>query len=58
MEKNNQKSISHRARARARETKKDVVAVYMIGRQILLMTSQVIHIYRNDYSGVETMIFI
>ena len=46
-------------RARARETKKkDVVAVHMIGRQIPLMTSQVIHICRNDYSDVETMIFI
>ena len=38
--------------------KKDVVAVHMIGRQIPLMTSQVIHICRNDYSDVETMIFI
>ena len=57
MGKINQK-ISHRVRARARETKKDVVAVHMIGRLILLMTSQVIHICRNDYSDVETMIFI
>ena len=30
----------------------------MIGRQIPLMTSQVIHICRNDYSDVETMIGI
>ena len=41
-------------RARARETKKVVVAVHMIGRQIYLITSQVIHICRNDYSDVET----
>ena len=50
--------ISHRVRARARETKKDVVAVHMIGRQIHFMTSQVIHIGQNDYSDVENMIFI
>ena len=30
----------------------------MIGRQIPLMTSQAIHVCRNDYSDVETMIFI
>ena len=55
MEKINQKS--HRVRARARETKKDIVAVHMIGRQIL-MTSQIIHICQNDYSDAETMILI
>ena len=57
MEKISQKSPI-RVRARARETKKDVVAVHMIGRQIPLMTSQIIHICRNDYSDVENMIFI
>ena len=35
-----------------------LVAVRMIGRQIPLMTSQVIHICPNDYSDVKTMIFI
>ena len=43
MENINQKSL--RVRARARETKKDVVAVHMIGRQILLMTSQIFILY-------------
>ena len=38
--------------------KKDVVAVRMIGRQIPLVTSQVIHICPSDYSDVKTMIFI
>ena len=57
MEKINQKSLIGSELERG-ETKKDVVAVHMIGRQILLMTSQIIHICRNDYSDVETMIFI
>ena len=57
MEKINQKSLIGSELERVKQ-KKDVVAVHMIGRQILLMTSQIIHICRNDYSDVETMIFI
>ena len=57
MEKFNQKSPIGPELERVKQ-KKDVVAVHMIGRQILLMTSEVIHICRNDYSDVETMIFI
>ena len=37
---------------------KNVVVVHMIGRQIPLMTSQIIHICTNDYSDVKTMVFI
>ena len=58
MEKINQKSLIGSELERVKQKKKDVVAVHMIGRQILLMTSQIIHICRNDYSDVETMIFI
>ena len=57
MEKINQKSLIGSELERVKQ-KKDVVAGHMIGRQILLMTSQIIHICRNDYSDVETMIFI
>ena len=57
MEKINQKSLIGSELERVKQ-KKDVVAVHMIGRQILLMTSQIIHICRNAYSDVETMIFI
>ena len=57
MEKINQKSLIGSELERVKQ-KKDVVTVHMIGRQILLMTSQIIHICRNDYSDVETMIFI
>ena len=57
MENINQKSLIGSELERVKP-KKDVVAVHMIGRQILLMTSQIIHICRNDYSDVETMIFI
>ena len=57
MEKINQKSLIG-SELECVKQKKNVVAVHMIGRQILLMTSQIIHICRNDYSDVETMIFI
>ena len=57
MEKINQKSLIGSELERVKQ-KKDIVAVHMIGRQILLMTPQIIHICRNDYSDAETMIFI
>ena len=57
MEKINQKSLIGSELERVKQ-KKDVVAVHMIGRQILLMTSQIIHICRNDYSDVQNMVFI
>ena len=55
--KNNQKSLIG-SELESMKQKKDVVAVHMIGRQILVMTSQTIHICRNDYSDVESMILI
>ena len=57
MQKNNQKTPNGSELEHVKQ-KKDVVAVRMIGRQIPLMTSQVIHICSNDYSDVKTMIVI
>ena len=57
MKKNNRKSPIGSDLEHVKQ-KKDVVAVHIISRQIPLMTSQVNHICQNDYSDVETMIFI
>ena len=55
-----QKEISHIGSEleHVKQKKKHIVAVRMIGRQISLMTAQVIHICPNDYSDVKTVIFI